>query len=300
MKKLGIWLSLMLITAQILLGTGVNVLAAETAEIRIPVSVLAEGSEPDPQAVYTLEVIPVTEGCPAPDHSRMRLLAGEPGSICFTCERAGVFDYTVRQIPGSDPDCTYDDRSFRLRLFATETESGDLNVSAVVYGEDGDKEPELLFRNRWADPAYVVFTAWKTLDGMTPEDGAFSFRLLEADGTPLHKEENKGRRVTFQPIRYDREGTYRYELKEQARTGDKIIYDRTVYTATVKVTKDTDYHAEVIWQRNGKPYSGIPVFTNYTEGTSPKTGDAIGSYAAVLFLSAAVLILLLRKQKKAR
>lgn len=299
MKKLGIWLSLLLMTAQILLGTGIKTFAAEAVQIRIPVSVLAEGSEPDPKAVYTLEVIPVTEDSPAPDHSRLRLLAGEPGSIGFICDRAGVFDYTVRQIPGTDPDCTYDDRSFRLRLFVTETE-GTLSASAVVYGEQGDKEPQLLFRNRWADPAYVVFTAWKTLDGMTPEEGAFTFRLLEADGTLLYQEENKGRRVTFQPIRYDREGTYRYELKEQAETGDKIIYDRTVYTATVKVTKDTDYHAEVTWQRNGKPYSGIPVFTNYTEGTSPKTGDTIGIYGTVLLLSAAGLILLLRKQKKAR
>lgn len=291
MKKLGIWISVLLILAWTVPG---KAFAAEAAEVLIPVTVLAEGSSPDPNALYTVELIPQTPGCPMPEGSegggcRVRLKSGKTAWIRICCDALGVYDYTIRQAPGEDPDCSYDSCSYRLRLIVTAAEDGSKVVSALLYGEEETKVPEARFQNRWADPVYVTLSALKTMDGKTPEDGAFSFRLYSETGELLFEASNQGRYVTFPDLRFDQEGIYRYFLKEAAGTDGGILYDRAVYTITVEVTKDTDYRAGVAYERNGKAWSGIPVFRNYTDTGTPKTGDDIGIFVTLLWLSAAAL-----------
>ncbi len=300
MKKWGIWLSLL---AVLLAGLPVQTRAADTGEILIPVSVLSEGYQPDPDAIYTVELAAQTEGAPMPEGSagdRCRLEMKNGSTVLkFRCEMLGVFDYTVRQIPGSAPECTYDDEVFRLRLFVTKTETGDMAVSAVVYGQDESKAANILFRNYWAKPVWVTLTAAKLLDGGTPEDDAFTFQLLTWGGQEL-RAKNQGRRVEFPELRFDAEGTYWYELKEKAGKEEGIFYDTSVYSILIHVTKDRDYHAEVEIRRNDEPYEGIPVFRNYTEGGTPQTGDTVGIPLTVTLLSGAALLILLRKRSKAR
>lgn len=300
MKKLGIWISVLLILAMTVPG---KAFAAETAEVLIPVTVLAEGSEADLNALYTVELIPLTPGCPMPAGSegggyRMRMKAGNTESIRIPCDALGVYDYTIRQAQGEDPDCTYDSRGYRLRLFVTAAEDGTIAVSALLYGQEETKVPEVLFRNHWAEPVYVTLSALKTMDGKTPEDGRFSFRLIAEDGEILFEQENRGRRITFPELRFDQTGTYRFFLKEVTGTDKKVLYDRTVYTITVEVTKDTDYRATVTYERNGKPWSGTPTFRNYTDTGSPKTGDDIGKFVMLLGLSAAALAAMLVYRRK--
>lgn len=282
----------------LLMGLGVPVSAAEGGVIEIPVSVMAEGSAPDWNTVYTLELTAEGENCPMPAGSRngiyrMAVKGGSTGTLRLNCHKPGVYDYTLRQIPGKDPDCSYDDRTFRLRLFVTEE-----GISAVAYDPQGKKVPDILFHNRWAEPAWVTFTAWKTLDGRTPEDGTFRFLLLGEDGKTVAEAENQGRRVEFPALRFDREGTYRYEMKEVAVTGDGITYDRTVYTMTVTVRRDGDYRAEVSILRNGKPCTGMPYFANHTKGAPPQTGDDIGLWVTVLTVSGTALIGICGRKKR--
>ena len=290
MKKLGIWLCVLLM---LVFGmVPVNAFAAESETVSIPVRVLLEGSEPDRKAEYAVELIAQTPGCPMPEGSvggvyRLTLKGESTGSIRIPCDTQGVFDYSIQQVPGTDPDSTYDEQVYRLRLYVTVQENGSLSASALLYGQDGQKQTEVLFRNRWADPVYLSFSARKTMDGETPKDGAFTFRLLSEDGDVIHEVKNDGRRVTFPSLRFDREGTFRFFLKEVAGKNKKILYDRAVYTITVTVTKDTDYHARVTYERNGKPWSGTPSFANYTDTGSPKTGDTIGIYVTGLGISAA-------------
>lgn len=297
MKKLGIWSWVLLVLVFGILP--VNALGTETETVAIPVQVLPEGEE------YTVVLEAETAGAPMPEGSdgksfRLLLKGGETGEFLIPCDRMGVFDYCIRELPGEDPGCTYDSREYRLRLYVTAGEDGRACASALLYGQEGRKEPAVLFRNRWAEPVYVTIRALKTLDGNTPEDGAFTFRLLAENGEVLFEEENKGRRVTFPALRFDAEGTYRFFLKEKAGKDDEILYDRAVYTIQVEVTKDTDYRAQVTYLRNGKPYSGTPAFANYTDTGSPKTGDDIGIYAAVLVLSAGALGSLLAFRRKKR
>lgn len=263
--------------------------AEETGVIEIPVSVLAEGSEPDWNAVYTVELVALEENCPMPEGSqsgvyRMAVKGGSTGTIRLTCEKTGKYEYYLRQIPGKDPDCTYDDRIFRM----------DLDVSAdgirpEVYEPEGMPETDILFRNRWAAPAWITFSGWVTMDTQPPEDGMFTLRLLAADGETLSEAKNQGKYVMFPALRFKKEGLFRYELKQVAEPGKGIVYDRAVYTLTVSVRREGDYLAETVCSRNGETYTGTPCFANYTEGSIPQTGDAVSCWIWTMLLSAMAL-----------
>lgn len=301
MKKLGIWSCvLLMLFAAVVPGIA---FAAEREQISIPVRIQEDGAVLEEEREYTVELLAKTPGSPMPEGStggsyRFSLTGGTTGYIVIPCDTLGVFDYRIQQIPGSDPDCTYDGRSYRLRLYVTEREDGKVSASAMLYDREEEKQAEVLFCNHWADPAYLTLSARKTMDGTTPKDGAFTFRLLSEDGEVLHEVKNRGRRVTFPALRFDREGTFRFFIKEAAGRNRKILYDRSVYTVTVTVTKDTDYRTQVTCERNGKPWTGTPSFANYTDTGSPKTGDTIGIYVAVLGLSAAALGSLLLRRKR--
>ena len=295
MKKLSMLLAVLLVlplTARAY-GTGIP-------EAVIPVSVQSQGPVREEGSRVELEAL--TPGCPMPAGSignTFCLELKDRGSIRILCPELGVYDYRVRQIPGGDPACSYDSREYRLRLYVTAEEGGPA-VTALVYGQEAAKEPEILFRNRWAEPVRVPVSLLKTLDGKTPKDGAFSFRLLSEEGAVLQEVANLGRHVTFAPLEFDREGTWRYYIKEVSGTEGTILYDRTVYTLTVTVTLAGDFRADVSWERNGKAFTGTPAFANHTDTGLPKTGDSIGVWFWVLGLSAGGLGLLCvgRRRKK--
>lgn len=283
-------------------SVGMAAFASEAAAV-IPVQIRLEGALPQSSETFVVELLPQGDDCPMPGGSEegrclLKLTGASSGNIRIPCDQVGVYDYAIQQIPGKDPNCTYDRRVYDLRVFVTRSEFEGLDVSAVVYGPGGEKRDGILFQNVYAYSDTVTITAIKTLDGRIPEDGAFSFRLLDETGTLVFEEENHGTRVTFPSIRYDAAGTYRYYLKEVKGDDDGILYDRTVYTVTVEVTRDTDFHAAVTCERNGKAYTGTPKFSNYTRSAVPKTGDSIGIYAAGLVLSSGALANLLRKRRR--
>ena len=272
--------------------------AAEMGIVEIPVSVMAEGSEPDWEAVYTLELAAQGESCPMPEGSRggvyrMAVKGGSTVTIRLACDKPGVYEYRVWQIPGKNPDCDYDDRQFRLQVEVTEN-----GQTVSAYDSQGTMVTDVLFRNRWAEPAWVTFSAWNTLDGGTPEEGSCRFLLLGEDGQIVSEARNQGRKVVFPALRFKQEGIRQFELKEAAMAGDGITYDRAVYTLLVTVRREEDYRAEVCILRNGKDYSGIPYFVNETDGGSPQTGDGIGIWVTTMMLSGGMLTVIAGKRKQ--
>jgi pilin isopeptide linkage protein len=264
---------------------------AETnRNIEISVSVRAEGSEPDWDAVYTLELISQRENCPMPEGSRegiyrMAVKGGSTGAVRLNCETPGEYDYSLRQIPGKNRNCVYDERIFHLRITVSEEA-----IHIDARDSEGNSMTDILFRNRWAEPAWVTFSAWTTLDSVPPEDGAFSCLLLAEDGEQVATIKNQGHHVVFPALRFAEAGTFRYMMKEIAETGKGVVYDRAVYTMTVTVHQDGDYVAEVSCTRNGEAYAGTPCFANYTEGSIPRTGDKIGFWIMAMLLSGASLL----------
>ncbi len=293
MKKLGIWLWLVLILALPVEASG-----AQVPEAVIPVSVLTDGAPGEDS--WTLELEALTPGSPMPAGSignRWQMSLKTTGQLRIPCGDLGVYEYILRQIPGEDPECTYDPREYRLKIFVT-TEDGKTVVTVLAYDQQDAKVPQIRFRNHRAMPVGISFNALKTMDGETPADGRFSFRLLAEDGSLLYEVKNTGRHVTFPVMEFDAPGTYRFFLKEVKGDEKKILYDRTVYTVTVEVFLDGDYRAGVTYQRNGKPYSGIPTFANYTDTGSPKTGDSIDRWFTVLLVSSAGLLVMLTQRRR--
>ena len=139
----------------------------------------------------------------------------------------------------------------------------------------------------WEDPGQipVILTAAVTLDGKIPEDAALGFRLLDGQGDPVFDAENQGGAVAFPVLQFDTPGVYRYYLKEIQGPGEEVVYDRAVYTAIVDVRGEDALTVSLAWERNGKAYTGIPEFRNYTLGAAPKTGDSIIIYSSMLLLS---------------
>lgn len=263
--------------------------AAENGIVEIPVSVLAEGSEPDWNAVYTVELIPQNGDCPMPAGSkdgiyRIAVKGGSTGTVRMICEETGIYDYCLRQIPGKNADCTYDEQMFHLRITVSEG-----SVSTAVADKNGETVPDIFFRNRWAEPAWVTFSAWVTLDSVPPEDADFRCLLLSADGRMVSEVGNQGKNAVFPALRFAEEGTFRFEMKEVAEPGTGIVYDRAVYTLMVTVRRDGDYRAEISCSRNGEVYTGTPCFSNFTEGSIPKTGDTIGLWMTLMLLSGTAL-----------
>ena len=274
--------------------------AAEHNVVEIPVSVMVDGSEPDWNAVYTLELAAQSPDCPMPEGSRngiyrLAVKGGSTGILWLPGGEPGIYEYVLRQISGKEGDCRYDEQEYRIQLLVTEEE-----ISAEAYKPDGTKVTDILFRNRWAEPVWVTLSAWVTLDGSPPEDGVLSCLLLSEEGEELYRVKNQGRHAVFPPLHFDREGVCRYEMKEVAVAGDGIVYDRAVYTIFVTVRKEADYQAEVSILRNGKPYSGTPLFANESEEGIPKTGDKIGLWLLILVFSGGLLMAMIGAGKSVR
>lgn len=303
MKTTGMRLSAVLL-ALLLAMSPMGTAHAAVKTVEIPVVISLEGPKPEQAETFVLELKPEDSANPMPERSengvfRLYITGENSGRILFPCEKLGVFEYALRLLPGKNPDCTYDPAVYRLRLFVTNGENGHVG-SVVVLGDAGEKQERILFHNIYAAPATVTIRARKTLDGKTPEDGAFAFRLLDANRRILYEVENRGRDVTFPEMTFRKEGKYLFLLKEINEGREHILYDHRTYTVTVEVTKDVNYHAEVIYSYRGETLDGIPLFRNKTETESPKTGDTIRIYGTVMVLSAGGLWLLLALRRRRR
>ena len=302
--------ALMLCVLALCLGAvGMTAFAAYEVRAEIPVSITLTGTQPQEEELFTVELTAAEAACPMPQGAEngvytMVMKATSKASIVIDFNKLGVYNYTVRQIPGENGDCYYDDSVYNVTAYVTNSETGDgYSLTVVVYrDQETEKLDAITFANRYADPDELVITAVKTLDGKTPADGAFTFQLVDEEGKQVATAKNVGQDVTFEALSYYEVGTYKYQLKEIAGSNSKIIYDKSVYDVTVEVTKDADgnYDAKLSYAKNGKDYTGSPLFKNETKTDSPQTGDDfnIQLWISLLVLSmAAVVALVVLKRR---
>ena len=88
--------------------------------------------------------------------------------------------------------------------------------------------------------ASVALGGEKTLQGYPDNAKKLTFRFVLKDkektiGTASTDGEGS---FTFDPLTFEKEGTYEYTVSEQAGNADGITYDQTVYTVIVTVTDD--------------------------------------------------------------
>lgn len=284
-------------------------LAAAPVTAHIPVKVTLSGPAPQEPENFVIRLTPVQASNPMPadsvDGVYSTTISGAGSALIeITYSRVGVYDYTVKQVSGDNRNCIYDAAEYQVTVFVTNSETGGLDVTVVAYRDGAEDKSDIIFDNRYAKPASVAIEAEKTLDGKAPLDGSFSFVLEDESGDSVTVQ-NVGGKVVFPAKTYDAEGIYTYTLREVMGADKEIVYDQTVYTVTVVVTRNAegDYEAQVSYLKNDKAFEGTPKFENKTVKL-PTTGDHshlglyIAVFAAAAIAMAAVAFLMKRGRKQ--
>ena len=174
----------------------------------------------------------------------------------FTQADAGkTYTYTISEVANNKlGGVTYDTASYDVQVTVSDNGDGTLGFSY----DYGNAEPAPVFKNKYTvTPTSVQLTAHKALVGGTLKGGEFTFNLTggpydaetgqTAATTELSATNDAAGKVLFDAIKYDKAGTYRYEVsevvpKDAAKnddgtfTGiDGIIYDGTKHEAVVSV-----------------------------------------------------------------
>lgn len=182
----------------------------------------------------------------------------------------GEYDYTLKEVAGSDSTITYD--STAVKVHVSVKAEGDKAKATVTY--DG-KNDAPTFTNKY-QPAgtSVALTAKKTYvkSDSTPaalKGGEFTFNLYEGDLTaeqlkdkqPIQTAENgEDGTVTFPAINYTKAGEYKYTIVEKKGDLSHVTFDDTVHHAVVKVVDKAGKLDAAVAYDGDK--ADAPTFTN--------------------------------------
>lgn len=157
----------------------------------------------------------------------------------------GEYDYTLKEVAGSDSTITYD--STEVRVHVSVKAEGDKAKATVTY--DG-KNDIPTFTNKYQPAGTSVALAAKKAyvkSDSTPaalKGGEFAFDLYEGDLTaeqlkgkqPIRSAENgEDGTVTFPAINYTKAGEYKYTIVEKKGDLSHVTFDDAVHHAVVKV-----------------------------------------------------------------
>ena len=182
----------------------------------------------------------------------------------------GEYDYTLKEVAGSDSTITYD--STAVKVHVSVKADGDKAKATVTYD---DKNDAPTFTNKY-QPAETLatLTAKKSYvksdnTQATLKGGEFTFDLYEGD---LTAEQLKGKQpiqtakngedgtVTFPAINYTKAGEYKYTIVEQKGDLSHVVYDDAVHHAVVKVVDNAGQLEASVTYDDGKTVA--PTFTN--------------------------------------
>ena len=144
---------------------------------------------------------------------------------------AGVYHYTVEEVPGTEAGINYD--AMKAEVSITVDEDGNSYIAHTIMPTDTE------FNNAFTPAATSAqFKFTKKLEGKALVADAFSFELLENGQVLQTKKNGADGTIQFDAISYDKEGTHTYTVREVAGTDTDIDYDTMNAEVTVKVTKD--------------------------------------------------------------
>ncbi|MDH6365125.1 pilin isopeptide linkage protein/LPXTG-motif cell wall-anchored protein [Enterococcus sp. PF1-24] len=199
------------------------------------------------------------------------------GKIYFdeiTYDAAGTYEYTIREVTGTDSTISYDNNVYSVKLTVVD-ENGQL-VATPSY------EGDVIFKNSYAPKAgSTVLEANKELTGKNLSAGEFSFELVDGEGNVLQTKTNDANgKIYFDAINYDVAGSYQYTIREVAGTDSTISYDGTVYNVVVTVVDENgqlvataSYEGDVIFKNSYAPKGGSTVL----EATKELTGKNLSA-----------------------
>jgi pilin isopeptide linkage protein len=216
------------------------------------------------------------------------------GAIFFEFDLAapGVYQYTMSEVEGNDPNTTYDNSEYLVTVTVIDDRAGHLHAT-VEYGTANGLHP--VFTNIYTpSPITVELEATKILLGRDLVKDEFQFVVVDETGAVVAngKNDDSGK-VTFGAITYTEAGTHTYTVSEKNLGEKGMVYDDTVFEVTVTVINDNGVLKATV-------ESEILLFTNtYKPPVTPNTGDEapVGMFVVVSGLAAAAFLgMLLRKK----
>ena len=275
---------------------------------------------PAEKETYEIKVTPDSSSFPMPadcSNGIYKIKGAGKGSLDFEFKDLGVYTYEIRQVDrDSQDDCYEDDAIYDLTVYVInenpDNPSAGGRVTVVDLRLRGDNSAEkpsgVLFVNKYAKPVTVGLHATKIYNNKTPKTDLFEFMLKDGNGNLIETVSNVGRDVTFTPKVYDKVGTYTYKISEVIGKRAAVIYDKSVYTVTVDITRDIenkgDYEASVTYKKGGRVIDAEDlIFVNKSKtGGNPFTGDqfrlVLWSSIMVGSLIAIVVLLFVWKKRK--
>ena len=144
---------------------------------------------------------------------------------------AGVYHYTVEEVPGTEAGINYD--AMKAEVSITVDEDGNSYIAHTIMPTDTE------FNNTYTpSPVKVGLEFNKVLSNGSLNAGDFSFTLIgdnNVNETVTNKADGK---ITFSDLSFDHVGVFNYTVKEVK--GDKPDVDYDDMTIAVKVTVSKD------------------------------------------------------------
>ena len=184
--------------------------------------------------------------------NKLQTTTNKNGKVAFdsiSYKEVGEHTYTIKEVKGEDSTIAYDSTAKEVTVKVTR--DGDNLKTEVVYPESKT------FNNTFTpNAANATIELDKALSGRDLVNGEFKFILKDDKGNQVGSEAtNQNGKVTFPSIKFEKEGTYNYTVKEVKGDNSTINYDSSEKHVTINVTKDgNNLKAEVIYP-DGKTFN---------------------------------------------
>jgi len=169
------------------------------------------------------------------------------GWIDIQFDEVGEYTFYVKELAGSNAQMQYSQQVIKV-VVKVEQSGNDYVATAEYFNADGspytlnaDGEVEITNTYNPKDTELAIDFVSKQLNGraMTSSDN-FTFEVQTQEGATVLKGSNSGtEKVTFNgTLKFDKVGTYFYNIVETSADGNGVTVDKTTYRMTVTVVDD--------------------------------------------------------------
>ena len=176
------------------------------------------------------------------------------GKINFSTlsfDKAGVYNYTVKEVAGTNTDVDYDAMTINVKVTVTkDANTGLLSASTVMTSSGGEATDanDRVFNNFVVPPVPVNVNFTKALAGRTLVAGEFTFEMKDENGVVVATGTNDEHGVvTFNQLPEVKNAqvgkVIKYKVTEKVPANKEfgVTYDNMVAEVSVTVSKNADH-----------------------------------------------------------